>query len=68
MELNMKTKNLLGMAHSQSEVVNFLLKFVMTSASVFINTLNWSGRGPYTRAGGTCRAVRAGGQGRPLQP
>ncbi|GAX73363.1 hypothetical protein CEUSTIGMA_g816.t1 [Chlamydomonas eustigma] len=41
MELNMLTKNMLGMAHSKAEVMTFLIKFLMTSASVFLNSLEW---------------------------
>ncbi|GAX73364.1 hypothetical protein CEUSTIGMA_g817.t1 [Chlamydomonas eustigma] len=41
MELNMMTKNMLGMAHSKAEVLSFLIKFLMTSASVFLNSLEW---------------------------
>ncbi|GAX73356.1 hypothetical protein CEUSTIGMA_g809.t1 [Chlamydomonas eustigma] len=41
MELNMMTTNMLGMAHSKAEVQAFLIKFLMTSASVFLNSLEW---------------------------
>ncbi len=37
----MITRNMLGMAHSKAEVLSFLLKFLMTSASVFLNSLYW---------------------------
>ncbi|GAX78754.1 hypothetical protein CEUSTIGMA_g6191.t1 [Chlamydomonas eustigma] len=40
-ELNMASKNLLGMAHSKAEVLSFLVKFVMTCGSVFLNSLLW---------------------------
>lgn len=49
MELNLVTKNPLGMAHSRCEVLCFLLKFVMTGASVFLNSLEWLS-GVYTLA------------------
>jgi len=49
MELNMITTNPLGMAHSKCEVTCFLLKFVMTAASVFLNSLKWLS-GVYTLA------------------
>ncbi|GAX73357.1 hypothetical protein CEUSTIGMA_g810.t1 [Chlamydomonas eustigma] len=41
MELNMVTTNMLGMAHSKAEVISFMLKFLVTSASVFLNSLEW---------------------------
>ncbi|GAX73347.1 hypothetical protein CEUSTIGMA_g800.t1 [Chlamydomonas eustigma] len=41
LELNMATTNMLGMAHSKAEVLSFLIKFLMTSASVFLNSLEW---------------------------
>ncbi|KAL6754986.1 hypothetical protein V8C86DRAFT_270236 [Haematococcus lacustris] len=40
-ELNPVSKNLLGMAHSQVEVMAFLLKSLMTCASVFVNGMTW---------------------------
>ena len=44
MELNLKTKNMLAMAHTRVEVMSFLLKFVMTCANVFLqndNNVSW---------------------------